>query len=138
MDLSEILYDIQNLIVESNLKDRLFEKDKLLEIIDENVLISVTDKNGIIVDASHAFCEFIGYSKDELVGETHKILKHEDTPINFYKKMWDVIKKGKVFNSEIKNRKKSGEIYWANLTITPVFKDGEIVNFTAIRQDITK
>jgi two-component system, cell cycle response regulator len=51
--------------------------------------------------------------------------------------MWSQISSGKKFNSEIKNRKKDGEIYWANLTITPVLKDNEIINYTAIRQDVT-
>ncbi len=137
MDLSEILFSIQNLIVNTRLKDKLFEKDKLLEIIDENVLISVTNKKGVIIDVSHAFCKFVGYTKDELIGNTHDILRHEDTSDTFYKKLWKVIKKGKVFTSEIKNRKKSGELYWAILTITPVFKDEQIVNFTAIREEIT-
>ncbi len=137
MDLSEILFNIQNLIVNTRLKDKLFEKDKLLEIIDENVLISVTNKKGVIIDASHAFCKFVGYTKDELIGNTHKILRHKDTSDTFYEKLWETIKKGKIFTSEIKNRKKSGELYWAILTITPVFKDEQIVNFTAIREEIT-
>jgi len=137
IDLMELVRDIQDCIVESNLRDKLFEKENLLQIVDENVLISITDKDGVIIDASHAFCDFIEYSKDELIGQTHRILKHEDTPDSFYEKMWDRISSGNVFKTEIRNRKKSGEPYWANLSITPAFKDGEIVNYTAIRQDIT-
>lgn len=137
IDLMELVRDIQDCIFESNLRDKLFEKENLLKIVDENVLISITDKNGVIIDASHAFCDFVEFTKEELIGQTHNILKHEDTPDSFYENLWNKINGGNVFVSEIRNRKKSGEIYWAKLTITPVFKDGEIVNFTAIRQDIT-
>lgn len=137
IDLMELVRDIQDCIFESNLRDKLFEKENLLKIVDENVLISITDKHGVIIDASHAFCDFVEYTKEELIGETHRILKHEDTPESFYENMWSKIVAGNVFKTEIRNRKKSGSIYWATLTITPVFKDGEIVNFTAIRQDIT-
>ena len=137
IDLMELVRDIQDCIFESNLRDKLFEKENLLKIVDENVLISITDKDGVIIDASHAFCVFVEYTKEELIGQTHKILKHEDTPDSFYENLWSKINGGNVFTSEIRNRKKSGEIYWAKLTITPAFKDGEIVNFTAIRQDIT-
>lgn len=137
IDLTELIFDIQECIFTNNLQDKLFEKENLLKIVDENVLISVTDGSGLIIDASHAFCNLVGYTKEELLGNSHRILKHEDTPESFYKDMWERINSGHVFNSEIKNRKKNGDIYWANLTITPVFKDGKIVNFTAIRQDIT-
>lgn len=137
IDLFELLFAIQECISETHLKNKLFEKENLLTIVDENVLLSMTDTKGIIIDASHAFCDFVGYSKEELVGNTHQILKHEDTKDSFYKKMWKHIQEGKVFKSEIKNRKKSGDIYWANLTITPVFKDEKIINYIAIRQDIT-
>lgn len=137
IDLMELVKDIQDCIIESNLRDQLFEKENLLKIVDENVLISITDKDGVIIDASHAFCDFVEYSKEELIGQTHRILRHEDTPDSFYENLWEKINSGNIFKSEIKNRKKSGEIYWANLSITPVYKENEIVNFTAIRQDVT-
>lgn len=137
MELTQLMEDIQDCFLTTHLKDKLFEKEGLLNIVDENVLLSVTDKKGVIIDVSSAFCDFVEYPKDELIGKTHQILKHEDNPDDFYKNMWKEIMSGKVFKSEIRNRKKTGEIYWANLTITPVFKDKEIVNFTAIRQDIT-
>lgn len=137
IDLMELVFSIQDCVISDHMQDKLFEKENLLNIVDENVLISITDKHGHIIDASHAFCEFVEYSKDELIGKTHSILKHEDTPNSFYEKMWKKIMSGNIYKSEIRNRKKNGDTYWANLTITPVFKDGEIVNFTAIRQDIT-
>ena len=80
VDLSELIDTIVTLINTTTLQNRLFENDKLLDIIDENVLISITDKQGFIIDVSIAFCQFVGYDKSELIGKTHKILRHEDTP----------------------------------------------------------
>ena len=137
MNLADLLHTIQDCIVNNNLKNKLFEKENLLKIVDENVLLSITDNDGVIVDASYAYCKLVGYEKDELIGATHNILKHEDTPDSFYKNMWKHIGQGKVFKCEIKNRKKSGEIYWVKLTITPVFKENIIVNYAALRQNIT-
>lgn len=137
IDLTELIFDIQECIFTNNLQDKIFEKENLLKIVDENVFLSVTDEKGVIIDASHAFCNLVGYTKEELLGKTHNILKHEDTPESTYKNMWDRINSGHIFNTEIKNRKKNGDVFWSNLTITPAFRDSEIVNFTAIRQDIT-
>lgn len=138
IDLMQLIYDIQDCFLTTHLRDQLFEKDNLLEIVDENVLLSITDKEGKIIDASTAFAQFVGYDKTELIGNKHSILRHEDTPDEFYEHMWKQISSGKVYKSEIKNRKKNGDIYWANLSITPVFdNEDNIVNYTAIRQDIT-
>tara|TARA_B100001063_G_scaffold26149_1_gene19997 strand:- start:9565 stop:10851 length:1287 start_codon:yes stop_codon:yes gene_type:complete len=137
INLITLISDVQDCVIDRHLHDKLFKKDNLLKIVDENVLISITDKDGIIIDVSSSFCEFTKYNKEELIGESHRILRHEDTPDSLYKNMWEVISSGKVFNTEIKNRKKDGTLYCANLTITPVFRDDEIVNYTAIRNDIT-
>jgi len=137
INLMELVKSIQECVYNNIIGDKLFEKENLLRIVDENVLISITDKDGKIIDASSAFCDFVEYSKEELIGKTHRILGHPDTTDEFYINMWQQISSGKKFNAEIKNRKKSGEIYWANLTITPVIKDNEVINYTAIRQDIT-
>ena len=138
IDLKVLLISIQECVINFRLKDNLYEKDNLLKIIDENVLLSITDKDGTIIDVSKSFCDFLGYTRDELIGETHRIIKYENNPKEFYENMWKEIKSGKVFKSEIKNRKKNGELFWADLTITPAYdKDGKIDRFTAIRQDIT-
>lgn len=137
INLINLILDVQNCVQDTYLQNKLFEKENLLKIVDENVLISITDKDGVIIHVSESFAEFTQYKKEELIGETHKILKHEDTDDSFYKEMWNTISLGKTFNCEIKNRKKEGELYWANLTITPVFRNNEIVNYTAVRSDIT-
>ncbi|WP_122893401.1 GGDEF domain-containing response regulator [Arcobacter peruensis] len=137
INLIELILDVQSCVSNNYLQDKLFEKENLLKIVDENVLISITDKEGTIIDVSSAFCEFTQYKKDELIGENHRLLRHEETPDSFYENMWNIISVGKTFNTEIRNKKKDGTVYWANLTITPVFKNEEIINYTAVRSDIT-
>ena len=138
INLNKLLLNIQDSVFSGVFRTKLFEKVNLLDIIDENVLISITDKNGIIIDASSAFCKFVKYSKDELLGENHKKLRHPDTPDSFYANMWCVLNAKKVFKEEIKNLNNDGDVYWATLTITPILDEmGDVLNFIAIRQDIT-
>ena len=137
IDLMELVTNVQECVASARLKNEIFEKGNLLKIVDENVLISITDKDGIIVDVSKALCKLTGYSKPEFFGNTHTFLRKKEYSEDFYMHLWEKILSGNKFNGEIEERNKKGEIYWVSLTITPVYKDDEIVNFVAIRQDIT-
>lgn len=137
INLVDLTGDIQKLVLKNHLQDKLFEKENLLDIVNENVLMTITDKKGIILDASDAFCELTSYSKLELIGKTHSMLRHPDTANSFYENMWQTILSGKKFTSEIKNKDKNNEDYWVNLSINPVFKGNEIIKFIAIRHDLT-
>lgn len=109
-----------------------------IDIIDKHVLISYSDKKGTITYASDALCKLTGYTKEELVGQNHRIFKHPDTPRATFKKLWQTITQGEIFKGEIKNRNKAGGAYWVDATITPIInKYGEIEGYSAIRQDIT-
>ena len=108
-----------------------------INIVDENVIISTTDKNGIITDVSQAFCKISGYTKKELIGCDHSIVKHPDTPPEFYKNMWDTLLSGKTWKGEIRNRSKDGKDYWVFAVIKPIFRNYEIVGFNALRTNIT-
>jgi len=108
-----------------------------INIVNENIIISTTDKDGYIIDASEAFCSISGFSKNELVGRTHSIVKHPDTPKEFYKEMWETLLGGKEWKGEIKNMNKQGKSYWVLAIIKPIFKDTEIIGFTALRTNIT-
>ena len=137
INLVDLTGDIQKLVLKNHLQDKLFEKENLLDIVNENVLMTITDKKGIILDASDAFCELTSYSKIELIGKTHSMLRHPDTPNSFYENMWQTILSGKKFTSEIKNKDKNNEDYWVSLSINPVFKGSDIIKFIAIRHDLT-
>ena len=111
---------------------------KYIKIVDENVLTSSTDLDGNITYASEAFCEISGYTKDELIGQNHRIIRHSDMKESTYKELWETITSGKTWKGEIKNKKKNGDYYWVKASISPMFDNkGEIISYTAVREDIT-
>ncbi len=112
--------------------------DKSLSIVDKYIIMSSTDEKGIILYASEAFCNISGYTKKELLGSPHNIVRHPDMSKNLFENMWNTIQSGKVWHGEIKNMKKNGEAYWVDATIEPRFDiNGRIIGYDAIRQDIT-
>lgn len=111
--------------------------EKQLEIIDKFVYISRTDLKGNITDVSTAFTKLSGYSKNELIGANHSILKSPDVSASFYKEMWDVILNGKNWTSVIKNIDKDGNVYWIRNHVSPVVDKGKITGFTAVGENIT-
>ena len=108
-----------------------------INIVNENIIISSTDKKGIITDVSEAFCKISGYTKEELIGQTHHLIRHPDTSNSFYKDMWDTLLSKKEWKGELKNKDKSGHDYWVFAIITPILKNDDITGFTAIRTNIT-
>ncbi len=109
-----------------------------VDIVDKYVITSSTDKQGRIISTSGAFCEISGYGQEELIGENHRILRHEDMPESIYQELWSTIADGKTWEGEIKNKKKNGDFYWVHAYISPIFDEQEkITGYTAIREDIT-
>ncbi len=125
--------------VKSLLEKQRQELDKNIEIFDKNISSSKTDIDGNIISVSKAFCEVCGYSQEELLGNTHAMLKDNDTPKKIYKNMWQVISNGDTWSGELKNIKKDGSEYWVKAIISPIFdnEDENIIAYKAIRQDIT-
>lgn len=122
------------------LENKIKAEEKLqdyIDIVNEHVLITSTDKDGIIKDASVAFCRVSGYSKEELIGQRHSILKHPSTPKETYINMWESLQNGKIWKGELKNLRKDGEPYWVDIVIQPILQQNEIVGYTAIKTDIT-
>lgn len=121
-----------------SLEDKVKEFEKLLKVYGENVIASVTDTKGVIKYATEAFCDIGGYEPEDLLGKPHSVIRHPDMPKKVFKKMWKTIKEGCVWKGEIKNKKKDGSFYWVYATISPeVNEKGEIIGYSAIRQDIT-
>ena len=115
------------------------EMSELLRKFDNNVIASNTDLNGRIVYASNAFCEMCGYKKEELIGTSHNILRHEDMSSNLYAALWFTIQSGNTWKGELKNKRKDGSSYWVRSTVSPTLDDdGNIIGYNSIRHDITK
>ena len=115
-----------------------YQLEKYVEIIDANVIISSTDCEGVITEVSEAFCKISGYSKEELIGVNHRIVRHPDMPDLLYKEMWETLSKGLFWKGEMKNLRKDGSSYWVDAVISPRYDaSGTILGYTAIRQDIT-
>ncbi|WP_201353879.1 PAS domain-containing protein [Hydrogenimonas urashimensis] len=99
----------------------------------DGVIISETDLKGIITYANRKFIEISGYSKEELVGKPHSIIRHPDMPKAAFKQMWDTIENDKEWQGIVKNLRKDGRYYWVDTYIKPVYKDGKKVGYIAAR-----
>lgn len=130
------LADNLNFTLEEKNKTELKLQD-YLKIVDENIIISSTNKDGIIRYVSKAFCEISGYEKEELLANTHSLIRHPETKDEFYKEMWNTLLQGLEWKGEIRNKNKNGVDYWVYAVIKPIFKDENIIGFTAIRTNIT-
>ncbi|MDA7817499.1 PAS domain-containing protein [Sulfurimonas sp.] len=115
------------------------EMSDLLEKFDTNVIASNSNLEGKIVYASKAFSDVCGYSKEELIGSSHNIVRHEDMSKELYEDLWATITTGNTWQGEIKNKRKDGSSYWVKSTISPTYDDlHNIIGYNAIRIDITK
>ena len=118
------------------------EKHKLLHeyknAIDVSSAVSKTNPNGMITYVNDAFCKASGYSKEELLGKNHNIVRHPDTQDSFFKQMWLTITNKQVWQGNVKNKKKNGEFFVAKTSIVPILdNNNDILEYIAIRQDIT-
>ncbi len=109
-----------------------------MNLIDEYIISSDTDEFGKITRVSQAFCKISGYTKKELIGQTHRIIRSPDTEDAFYEKMWGILNKGKTWRGQIKNKAKNNQPYWVEMLISPVYNQtGKKIGYTSIKQDIT-
>lgn len=86
-------------------------------LLDKNTMIvSETDENGNIIYANQDFCDIAGYTKEELIGKPHNIVRHSDMPRAAFKDLWTTLKSGNTWNGIVKNKTRSGGYYWVNAT----------------------
>ena len=113
---------------------------KLSRGIEQSPLsVIITNLDGDIEYVNPKFSELTGYSFDEVIGQNPRILKSDKMPIEFYIKMWETLSSGHVWQSEIINKKKNGDLYWESVTIAPVVDEkGKITNYIAIKEDVSE
>ncbi len=101
---------------------------------EETVLISRSDLKGNVTYANAAFVEVSGYSREELMGAPHNMIRHPDMPEAAYADFWKTIQAGGTWQGTVKNHRKNGDHYWVNATVAPL-RDGErIVGYTSLRR----
>jgi len=110
---------------------------KINDLFNKYTITSETDVKGVITYVSQPFIDISGYSKEELIGNTHRLIRHPDMPSEVFKQMWETITNKEIWHGEVKNRKKDGGYYWVDSVVFPIIEANEIVGYKSIRVDIT-
>ncbi len=131
-----------DIIISSNANYKSENSNLLSEYkkaVDLSNIVSKTNPKGVITFVNDKFCEISGYTREELIGKPHNIIRHPDMSREAFKELWDTIKGKKSWNGIVTNMKKDGSQYIVDTTVVPILDvDGDIVEYIAIRHDITE
>lgn len=137
------IFIISDLSAHKTTEEALAEQKRILgaerTALNESAIVAETDLTGRITYANDKFVKLSGYSRKELIGNTHKIVNSSYHPTSFFKSLWRTISRGKVWHGTVQNKSKNGSLYWLESAMAPVLgKDGKPVKYITIRFDVTK
>jgi PAS domain S-box-containing protein len=115
------------------MKTNLPVTDREVPVDEGATIVTKTDLRGVITYANPDFIKISGFSRDELIGQSHNLVRHPDMPAEAFADMWATLKKGKPWNGLVKNRCKNGDFYWVNAYVAPIDNAGQVVGYTSMR-----
>ena len=125
--------------VNQNMEVGESETKAIRAALDNSADVAITDAKGRILFVNDRFCELSKYSREELLGQTHRIVNSGVHPKEFFQELWQTISSGKTWSGEVCNRAKDSDLFWEMTTITPVIgRDGKPSQYVVIRHDITR
>ncbi|WP_228156455.1 PAS domain-containing protein [Arcobacter caeni] len=107
--------------------------NKEIKMSINDIIVTETDAKGIITFANEDFCKIAGYKQEELVGNPHNIVRHQDMPKAAFKDLWETVETGKVWKGIVKNKTRNGGFYWVNATAYPSKKVNGELRYISIR-----
>lgn len=126
-------------ILEESLRRTIRKFSDYKYALDESAIVSITDNEGIMIHVNDNFCKISKYSRQELLGQDHRLVNSGYHPKSYMRTLWKTISAGKTWRGEIKNRAKDGAFYWVDATIIPFLNDDQgPYQYLAIRNDITQ
>ena len=142
INIKKLFSTLESIVERVLRKEKLIENEQILaqykEIVDVSAIVSKSDTYGKITYVNDAFTNISGYSKEELIGNNHNLVRHPDTPLSVFKDLWKTILSKKRWNGIIKNRAKDGSTYYVDSTITPILDlNDNIVEFISLRKNVT-
>ena len=105
---------------------------------ESRVFVTKTDTKGVITYTNDSFCEIAGFSREELVGKNHNLVRHPDMPEWAFKSLWDTVKSGHPWRGIVKNRAKNGDHYWVRATVSPITENNAITGYISLRKKPTR